>query len=334
MRTAFVTMRGICSALVAAACYWAASPAVAQQQAQFPAKPIRLLIGFAPGGNTDVVARTIAKKAGELLGQPFIIENKPGAGGSLAGEAVATAPADGYTLLVGTLSTQVLNVGLIAKPRFNVEADFAPIALTNQTAIYFGVPASLGARTLAEFVAKGRARTGAFNYGAPSIGGVGHLAAVIFNRQAGIAAEAVVYKGSSPAVLDLAAGRIEYLIDGLAVLAPQVASSRVALLGVSGKRRNPDWPDVPTFTEAGYPELSNLLTWNAWFAPVGTPKPVVAQLNKALLKALADPDVAKALQKAGNDVSPPMGPDQVADFLAAERKRWLPVMKEAGVKPE
>lgn len=304
------------------------------QQATYPSKPIRLLIGFAPGGNTDVTARIIAKRASELLGQPFVVENKPGAGGSFAGEVVASAPRDGYTLLVGTLSTQVLNVGLIAKPRFNVETDFEPVALTNQTAIYFGVPTSFGARSLSEFVAMGKAPGTSLNYGAPSAGGVGHLAAVLFNRKAGLSAQAVVYKGSSAAVVDLAAGRVEYMLDGLAVLAPQVAANRVAVLAVSGPRRNAEWPNVPTFAEAGYPELSKLLTWNAWFAPKGTPAAIVVQLNKVLLQVLADPEVVKALAKTGNDVSPPMTPAQTAAFLVDERKRWLPMMKDAGIQPQ
>lgn len=309
--------------------------AVAQgQHAAYPARPIRLLVGFAPGGNTDVAARIVARKAGELLGQQVIVENKPGAGGSLAAETVASAAADGYTLLVGTLSTQVLNIGLQAKPRVRMESDFTPIAMTNEAPMVLGVSTSLGATSIADFVARMRSRGTALNYGAPSVGGVGHLAAVMFNRQAGVAAEPVVYKGSSAAVIDLAAGRIDYLFDGFAVLAPQVSSGRVTLLAVSGQRRQPDWPQLPTFAEAGYPDLSKLMTWNAWFAPSRTPKPVVDQLNRALQRALADPEVVQALHKAGNDVPAAMTPSQLAEFLAEERRRWLPLIRQAGIKPE
>lgn len=305
------------------------------QLAAYPTRPVRVVVGFAPGGNTDVAARIVARKAGELLGQQVVVENRPGAGGSLAAEAVVLAPADGYTLLVGTLSTQVLNIGLQAKPRVRMDSDFAPVALTNEAPLLLGVGTSSGANTIAEFVARAKARSGSpINYGAPAVGGVGHLAAVMFNRQAGVQAEAVVYKGSSAAVIDLAAGRIDYLFDGFAVLAPQLASGRVALLGISGQRRHPDWPQLPTFAEAGYPELSKLMTWNAWFAPARTPRPIVEQLNRALLRALADPEVLQALKKTGNEVPPALTPAQLNDFLADERRRWLPVIRQAGIQPE
>jgi tripartite-type tricarboxylate transporter receptor subunit TctC len=306
----------------------------AQTTPEYPGKPIRLLIGFAAGGNTDVSARVVAKRVSELLGQPILIDNKSGAGGSLAGETVATAPADGYTLLVGTLSTQVLNIGLLAKPRFNAETDFVPLALTNQSAVYFGVPAVLRTPTLKDFVAKAKQQTGNFNYGAPSVGGVGHLSAVIFNKQAGVTAQPVAYKGSSAAVIDLAGGRIEYLIDGMAVLAPQLASGKVVVLALSGKQRNPAWPDIPTFAEAGYADMSNLLTWNGWFAPAKTPASIVAKLNQALRTAMADANVIQALQNTGNEVSPAMSSAQTAKFIAAERRRWLPLIKDAGIQPE
>lgn len=308
-----------------------AAPARAQG---FPARPIRLLVGFSAGGNTDVAARIVARKAGELLGQQVIVENRPGAGGMLAAEAVVQAAPDGYTLLAGTLSTQVLNLGLQARPRVRVDADFVPLALTNQAPVLLGVSGSLGVGSVADFVARAKARSGSFNYGAPSVGGVGHLAAVMFNRQAGVAAEPVVYKGSSAAVVDLAAGRVEYLFDGLSVLAPQLAGGRVALLAISGARRHPDWPQLPTFAEAGYPDLSKLMTWNAWFAPSRTPRAVVEQLHGALQRALADPEVAQALKKTGNDVPAALSLPQLAGFLAAERERWLPVMREAGIQPE
>lgn len=320
--------------LWAACSFLAAAPCCGQPLPAYPAKPIRAIIGFAAGGNTDVAARVIGKKVGELLGQPVVIDNRPGAGGSLAAEAVASAPADGYTLLVGNLSSQVLHPAVVARARVHAETAFVPVALANQTPIYLGVASSLRAASTRDFIAKARVKPGAFSYGAPSAGGVGHLAAVLFNREAGIRAEPIIYKGSSPAAIDLAAGSLQYLFDGLAALAPHVASGRVALLAVSGPRRQAELPQVPTFAEAGFPSMSGMLTWNAWFAPAGTPAAVVAQLNRALLQALADPEVAQALQQAGNDVCPPLSPQEVSSFLAAERQRWLPLLRQAGIPSE
>jgi tripartite-type tricarboxylate transporter receptor subunit TctC len=316
-----------CAALMALSCE-------AQTAAAYPAKPIRAIVGFAAGGNTDVAARVIGKKLGELLGQPIVIENRPGAGGSIAMDAVASASADGYTLLVGNLSSHVLHPALSAQPRVNVDTAFAPVALTNQTPIYLGVTSGLRVGSVREFIARARVSPGSFSYGAPSAGGVGHLAAVLFNRQAGIAAEPIIYKGSSPAAVDLAAGSLQYMFDGMAAFAPHVAAGRVSVLAVSGGRRQPEMRDVPTFAEAGYPEMSGLLTWNAWFAPAATHPAIVSKLNRALLQALADPDVVKTLQQAGNEVCPPQSPAEVSRFIAAERSRWLPLLKQAGVKPE
>jgi tripartite-type tricarboxylate transporter receptor subunit TctC len=312
----------------------AASACLGQPAPAYPAKPIRAIVGFAAGGNTDIAARVIGKKAGELLGQAIIIENRPGAGGSLAMEAAASAPADGYTLLVGTLSSHVLHPASVAHSRVDPGVAFTPVALTNQTPIYLGVASSLRAGSIGEFIARARMKPGSFSYGAPSAGGVGHLAAVLFNRQAGIAAEPIIYKGSSPATVDLAAGTLQYMFDGIAAFAPHVAAGRVSVLAVSGDRRQPDLPNVPTFAEAGYPEMSALLTWNAWFVPAATPPQVVSRLNSALVQALADPEVAKALRQAGNDVFPSMPSQDVSRFMAAERKRWLPLLQQAGIKPE
>jgi tripartite-type tricarboxylate transporter receptor subunit TctC len=150
----------------------------------------------------------------------------------------------------------------------------------------------------------------------------------------GIAAEPIIYKGSSPAAVDLAAGSLQYMFDGMAALAPHVTAGRVNVLAVSGGHRQPESPNVPTFAEAGYPEMSALLTWNAWFAPAATPAAIVSKLNGAMLHALADPEVVKSLRLAGNDVCPPMSPQDVSRFMAAERRRWLPLLKQAGVKPE
>lgn len=306
----------------------------AQQAGPFPAKPLRAFIGFAAGGNTDVVARAIAKKLAELAGQPVVIENRPGAGGTLANEAVASAAPDGYTLLVSNLSSHVLAPALMARPRVDVQKAFVPVALTNRTPIFLGVSSAVRADSLREFIAKARVRPGAFSYGAPSAGGVGHLAAVMFNRQAGIVAEPIVYKGSNPATVDLAGGTLQYMFDGMAALAPHIASGRVTVLAVSGTHRQPELPQVPTFAEAGFPEMSQLETWNAWFAPTGTPQAAVLKLNQLLMQALADAQLQQSLRSYGNEAYPPMTPAQVAAFIASERQRWLPLLQQAGVKPE
>jgi tripartite-type tricarboxylate transporter receptor subunit TctC len=295
---------------------------------------VHALVGFAAGGNTDVVARAIAKKVGELLGQPVVIENRPGAGGVLATEAAASAPPDGYTLLVTNLSSHILAPAATARRRLDADAAFVPLALTNRTPIYLAASASVRADTLREFIAKARVRPGAFSYGAPSAGGVGHLAAVMFNKLAGITAEPIVYKGSNPATVDLAAGSLQYMFDGMAALGPHIASGRVTVLAVSGQQRQPELPNVPTFAEAGFAEMSQLQTWNAWLAPKATPAAIVQRLNQALLQALADAQLQQSLRVYGNEAYPPMTPAQVAAFIATERRRWLALLQQTGVKPE
>ena len=296
----------------------------------YPSKPIRLVVGFAPGGNTDVVARLVAARVGTELGRPITIENKSGAAGNLASEAVARATPDGYTLIAGNLTTHVLSIGLY-KLRFDVEKDFAPIALIGRTPVLLAVSNAAGASDLPSFVKLLKDKPGKLNYASAGNGGLGHLSAVMFNNAVGAQAQHVPYAGGAAALADLIEGRVDYLFDGLSTLGPYAAAGKLKILATAASKRDPKLPAVPTFAEAGMPGME-LATWNAWFAPAATPPEVVAQINAAVGKALQDPALATSLTKVGNEVAPPMPLAAVAEFVHNERKKWLPVVKASGVK--
>ncbi len=300
------------------------------QAPAYPSKPIRLVVGFAPGGNTDVIARLVATWVSAELGQPITIENKTGAAGNLASEAVTRATPDGYTLIAGNLTTHVLSIGLY-KLRFDVEKDFTAIALIGRTPVLLAVSNATGVSDLPSFVKLLKEKPGKFNFASAGNGGLGHLSAVIFNNAIGTQSQHVPYAGGAAALSDLIAGRVDYLFDGLSTLGPQAAAGKLKILAIASSKRDPKLPAVPTFAEAGLPDME-LATWNAWFAPAGTPPDIVARLNVAVGKALQDPALAASLAKVGNEVATPMQPAAVAEFVQSERKKWLPVVKASGAK--
>jgi tripartite-type tricarboxylate transporter receptor subunit TctC len=304
-----------------------AAPAVTAQT--WPAKPVRLLVGFPPGGGVDLLARLLADKLAPGLGQPVVVDNRPGQAAAVATELGAKAAPDGYTLLMANIGTMALNPAIYPAYPVHPTRDFAPISRLVTYSLVIFVPADGGAANLNELVAMARARPGQLNYGSAGNGGITHIAGELFKRAAGIDMVHVPYKGSAPAMTDLAAGRLQMQIDITGVAAP--FAGRVRPLASTGAQRSALSPDLPTAQELGIPFA--LSGWQAIVAPAGTPPAIVERLNREVRKVLADPDVIRRLNAQGNDPAP-SSPEELAALIARDGERMGKVIRDAGIKAD
>lgn len=293
----------------------------------FPYKPIRYVVGFAPGGSTDLVARLVASKLTELLGQQVIVDNRAGAGGTLAAETVVRAAPDGYTLYHAGI-TQAINPALRKNLTYNPLQDFATVSLLVKLPSVFVVHPAVPARTVAEFVAHAKANPGKINYGSSGVGAAPHLAMELLKRMTGIDVVHVPYKGSAPALTDLLGGQIPSMFDNLPACLPHIKAGRVRALGVGSAGRSAQIPDVPAINESvpGF----EVTVWYGMFAPAGTPAAIVAKLNQQVGKVLAAPEVLRRLGENSADAAPTT-PEGFSAFLKSETTRWAKVIKEAGI---
>ncbi len=300
--------------------------------AAFPDKPIRLIVPFPAGGAADVMARGMAQRLGQELGQQIIIDNRGGAGGTTAAEAAAKAPADGYTLFFGTMGTHAINAALYSKLRYDPVKDFAPISLTHITPRVLVVGPSVPAKNIAELIALAKTKPGTLTYGSAGNGSSSHLSGALFEAMAGVDMLHVPYKGSSPLLVDVLAGRIDMTFDSYTVYEEHIKSGKVRPLGVTSKARMGSLPQVPTIAEsglAGY-DVSN---WLALFAPAGTAKDVLATLHAALGRAMATPELRAQLVALG--IEPTFGsPEDLAALIRAELPKWAAIVKKSGAKVE
>ena len=305
---------------------------VAGARAQaWPAKTVRIIVPFAPGGTSDLLGRIVAIKLTESLGQSFVVENRTGAGGVIGSDLVAKSAPDGYTLVVSAIASHVIAPALAAsKFPFDPVKDFSHIALFGGPPSVFAVHPSLPAKTLKEFVALAKAKPGALSYGSPGNGTLGHLIAEMFKQMAGINIAHVPYKGASGAMIDLVAGHIEIVSSTLATAGTQIRAGRARGLAVSSAARIPDYADVPTFREAGYRDLVAVI-WFSLSGPAGMPKEVVAKLNAEVCRILQLPDVRERLRPEGIE---PGTLDAAAftKFVAAEITRWAPLVRASGAR--
>jgi tripartite-type tricarboxylate transporter receptor subunit TctC len=300
-----------------------------QAQTQFPSKPLRIVVPFGAGGVADLTVRAVAQKLSDNLGQPVIIDNRPGAGGIVAGELVAKAAPDGHTLLLMSNGTAV-SAGLFKSLPFNTRTDFAPISLLGLFDIAIVVPESSPHKTLAELVSFGRANPGKLNIGTINIGSTQHLAAELFRTQANLTGQIIPYNGTPAVINALRGGQVDVVVEILGPLKPQINAKAVRLLGVMGAARPKDQPQVPVVREL--PGLSNfnVSSWNALAAPGKTPKDVVDRLNAEVAKVLADPEMVQRL--AGFNVeAKASSPAQLAQLLDSDIKRWGEVIQKAGI---
>ena len=312
--------------LLALLCTAAAMPAPAQI---FPSKPVRFVVPFAPGGQSDVVARTVGQKLGERWGLPVVVENKAGAATTIGADFVAKAPADGYTILLAPAPFVITQYAYPKLP-YDSRRDFTPVTLMVTNPLVVAVnPARVAAKTFTEFVALARKDPGKLAYGTPGNGSLPHLAVELFRLQSGIDTLHVPYKGGGPAVLDLVAGQIAFMFASPLEVMPNVKAGKLAVLGVTSDQRVSYWPEVPTLKESGYKEYE-AYAWFGVVAPAATPKDIVARLNADIVAVLKSPEVAERLAAQGADVAATTA-EEFGRFLAAEHARWSAAVKAANV---
>jgi len=308
-----------------------ALPAIALAQGAFPTRPIRLIVGFPPGGGSDLVARPIAQRMSEALGQQVVVENRGGANGNLGLEAVARSAPDGYVFGHVNNSVIAINPLLYRNLPFDPARDLVPVGLATVGGMFVMVPADLPARTLGELVALLRARPGALNFGSAGQGSVTHLAWELFSRQAGVSMEVVTYRGSAPALQDMLGGRVHLMIDGINLAKGQIDAGRVrALAFIGGPERHPLFPDVPSAVEQGMPDMV-MRGWQGFVARAGTPNTVLDRLEAALKTAVDDPGVSANFASQG--IIPRfVGRAEAARAIAEDTALWGPVIRDLGLR--
>ncbi len=312
-----------CTLIVATAF---AAPLAAPAQ-NYPTKPIRMLVGFAPGGGTDTAARAIASKLSDRLGQTVVIDNRPGAAGNIATEITVNAPADGYTLLLGSISSFSINPSLYKRLPFDPLKDLAPLTRAADSTNILVTHPTVAAKTVKELIAL--AKTKPLNGGSSGIGGSGHLAIELFNLQTGTKITHVPYKGGGPAIIDLLGGNIHLIFATAASAVQHIKGNRINALGVTTVKRWAFMPEIPTIAEAGVAgfEANN---WYGFMMPLKTPQPIIARLNKEIGTILALPDVKDYLFRQGLDAAPGT-PEDFAKYIKSETVKWEKVIKAAGL---
>ncbi|GKS91787.1 tripartite tricarboxylate transporter substrate binding protein [Acidovorax sp. SUPP2539] len=296
----------------------------------FPSKPVRIVVGFSPGGSNDIVARLIAPKLADALGQPVVIDNRPGAGGNIAASAVLSAPPDGTTLLMCTTGTLSIQPHLVKSLPFNPETDLLPVTQIANAPYLLLVNAALPVKTVGELVQYARQRPGELNFASSGNGTGGHLAGEMLKSRAGIDIVHIAYKGTGSAMADVLSGQVSMIFDQPVSSMPNVRSGKLRLLAVASARRLPGFPDVPTVSETGVPNFDPV-TWTGLCAAKGTPPAAIARVQQEVAKVLAMPDIAQRLVQDGLE---PVGstPRQFREFLVADKQKWGRVIQDAGVK--
>lgn len=300
------------------------SPAMAQE---YPTKPIRMVVPYPPGGPTDIVARVVGQKLSERLGQPLVVDNRPGAGGNIGADTVAKSPADGYTLLVAT-TAHAINMTLFSKPGYSTSKDFTPVSMLTSGPLVLVTAPSTPAKNVSELIALAKAKPGAITFASSGNGQSTHLAAELFSSMAGVRMTHVPYKGSAPALTDVMAGQATVMFDTMLSSMPFVRDGKLKALAVTGSARSPAAPDIPTMAEAGVPGYE-ATAWNALLVPAGTPPAVVGKLSEALKAVLTQEDVRSRFATQGfaaNWTSPP----DTRKFITREIDKWGKVVKSSG----
>lgn len=315
--------------LLVAAAILAAPPPARAQPAWSPTRPLRFVVPFPAGGATDVAARILAERLTETLGQPVVVENRTGSSGNIGMENVVRSAPDGHTLLMGTSGALTVNPHLFPNLGFDPARDLAPVSLAFTTDNALIVNPNMPAQTVAEFLALARSRPGAFSFGSAGSGSSTHMAAELFRLAANIQVLHVPYRGSAPALNDTVAGNVQFMVDQLPSCIGQIQAGRVRALAVTGPRRSPLLPEVPTVAEAGLPGAENT-SWGAMLVPAGTPEAAVARLGAALRDAVAVPAVKERMAQAGADAAS-SSPAELAALMRREAERWGKVVKEAGI---
>ena len=295
----------------------------------YPTKPIRIIVPFAPGGPTDIVARTVGQQLNVSLGQPVVIDNRPGAGGVVGADLAAKSAPDGYTLLLCSTGAMAINPGLMTKMPYDALRDLAPITLVVTIPYLLLVNPSFPAQSVKDVLALARAKPGQLNYGSAGTGTTSHLAMELFRSMANIQVTHIPYKGSALAATDLVGGQLQLLFDAPPSSLPFVRSGKLRAIGISTLKRTALLPDMPTINEAGVPGYE-VLTWSGICAPSGTPRPVITQLNRAIVDGVTSRETRERFVAIGADVVANSA-DECGRFIRAELTKWSRVIREAGV---
>jgi tripartite-type tricarboxylate transporter receptor subunit TctC len=311
----------------------ALAAAFSSAQAQnYPTRPITLVIPFAPGGSTTIVGRGVAEKIGELLGEKIIVDNRPGAGGTVGTRAVAKSEPDGYTLVLGYTGTLAIGPSLYKNVGYDPRKDFAPIGMIGNAPNSLVVNPSFPAKTVAELITYAKANPGTVNFGSAGAGTASHITGEYFARSAGITLVHIPYKGTGPALTDLLGGHIPMAFAPIPASHTNVAAGKLRALAVTSTQRSGLLPDVPTIAESGLPGFDASLYYGL-AAPAGTPRPIIDKLNKALRDALASDEVKRQLGNDGTDITPG-SPEDYAALIDKDEKKWAQLVKASGVEPE
>ena len=306
-------------------------PRIARAQESWPARPLRIVVAFATGSGNDVIARLLAPRLSESLGQPVTVENRTGAGGMIGTDAVAKAAPDGYTLGLGTSSQLVMNPALYRSMPFDIDRDLTTVGLISSTPLVL-VSKKGGWPDMAALIAAAKANPGRITYGSGGNGSISHIVGETFKREAGVDLLHVPYKGNGPATVDLAAGVVDLVFDGFATVGQQHRAGTMRILATNG-RRHPDYPDVPTFAEAGVPGYE-AYTWNCLIAPKATPRAIVERINRELNRALDSAEMRKRIDGFGAQNLVGSTPESADAFGAAQRARWVPLVRGMNIKVE
>ncbi len=298
----------------------------------YPAKPIRLVVAFPPGGGTDIIARSIAHKLAERFAQQVVVDNRPGAGGNIGTDIVAKSAPDGYTILMGSAGPLAINASLFAKMPFDPIKDLAPVTLAASTPNVLVVHPSLPARTVKELIALARAKPGEINFASSGHGTPAHLAGELFNSMAGVKLVHIPYKGAAPALADLLGGQVQIMFSTMPPALPHVKDGKLRALAVTSRKRSPATPELPTMDEAALPGFE-AITWHGVVAPAGTPAAIIARLNREIVAILHLPEVVERLSGQGAEA---LGstPEEFAAYIKSESAKWAKVVRESGAKAE
>jgi len=297
---------------------------------EYPSKPVRMIVGFAPGGGTDATARPIAQKLTELLGEQVIVDNRPGAGGNIAADIVAKSNPDGYTVLMGTIAALAINPGLYSKLPFDPEKDLLPVTQAVDSTNVLSLHPSVTANSVKELIALAKAKS--LSYGSSGVGGTGHLAGELFNVMASTKLVHIPYKGGGPAMIDLVGGQVQLVFATAASAIPQIKSGRIKGIAVTTLKRSALMLELPTIAESGLAGY-DANNWYGVMVPAKTPRAIVMRLNKEIIKVLAMPDVKSILFSQGLDPAPTT-PEAFGTYIKIERTKWAKVIKTAGIKAE
>ncbi len=327
---AFSQLRFLAGAILAAALSLVTAAAVGADT--YPTRPVRFIVPFAPGGSTDTLARTLATKLAEALAQQVVVDNRAGGNGNIGTDLVAHAAPDGYTILLGYIANLAIGPSLYAKLPYDPVKDFAPITLLAEAPNILVVHPSVPAKNFQEFIAYAKANPTKVNFASAAVASPGHLSGELLNLAAGIHMQHVPYKGSGQAVVDLVGGQVQAMVSGMSSVMPHIKAGRLRPLAVTGARRSSAVPDVPTIAESGFPKFE-ATAWYGVLAPARTPPAIVTRLHDEIVRALKLPDVRERLEYVGFEI---IGgtPAAFGDFIKTEIKKWAPVVKASGAKPE